>query len=194
MDSRGCTWVECPTAALTPGSLNGFRTLPLEVQQDNGRTTLRGLPTSLILSILRSTAPRVDDLCTTPRVECHSKIKTAIIPMVSVGRWRRALRRGICGHGVVRSSDVYLGIPLCSPGRPLRGGQTWPPGICGVMPRLTWKGMADRLQSRAADILGLRPSMIPRAWQWNAYCVSLVIYPSYAASPPPGGCPGSVQA
>ena len=43
----------------------------------------------------------------------------------------------------------------------------------------------EKLQSRAADILSLRPSMAPRAWQWNAYCVSLVTYPSYAASPPP---------
>ena len=143
-----------------------------------------GLPPSLLLAVVDLIHP--GNGCHAVARPCRCKLKTAIVPVAGVQRWRAALTGGIITGGNITGHWRYLGAAAASP-HPGLGPYVgaWPATAVGTVQSLSWAPGLAKAASRAGAVAALRGSFGLRAAEWNMYVAPLVTYPANISAPPP---------
>ena len=184
VETHSCQGIAGPAAVLNQATLANFRTLPVAVDRAGDLVAVWGLPPSLLLAVVHLLHP--GSSCHAVTRPCRCKLKTAIVPIAGVSRWRAAMTGGIITGGNITGHWKYLGAAAASPHPglgPYRG--TWPLASVGTVQTLSWAPGLAKVASRAGAVAELRGSFGLRSTEWNMYVAPLVTYPANIPAPPP---------
>jgi hypothetical protein len=183
VETHCCVGIAGPAEVLGPAALAQLRTLPVEVERGGGWVAVWGLPPSLLLAVINRWHPGHG--CHAITRPCRCKLKTAIVPIAGVARWREALAEGIVTGANITDHWKYLGAAAASP-HPGAGPYVgaWPTAALGAVQSFTWAPCLAKIARRAGTTAALRGSFGLRATEWNMYVAPLVTYPACIAAPP----------
>ena len=141
-----------------------------------------GLPPSLLLAVVDLSRPGHG--CHAIFRPCRCKLKTAIVPVAGVQRWRAALAAGVVTGGNIVDHWKYLGAAAASP-HPGPGpyAGSWPAAALGAAQAFSWAPALAKIGLRAGAVAALRGSFGLRATEWNMYVAPLVTYPACISAP-----------
>ncbi len=167
--AHACQGLAGPAAVLNPAVLAAFRILPVTVESAGDVTAIWGLPPALLLAIVRSLSPHAAP-CHPVAWPCRCKLKTAVVPVAGMDRWRAMMTGGIFEGRNITRSWPYLGAAAACP-HPGPGAALgrWHPAALTVVQTQTWAPGMAKLVARATEIQQLRSSFGIRAAEWNMY-------------------------
>ena len=162
METHCCQGVAGPADVINPATLATLRTLPVTVEKSGGLVAVWGLPPSLLMAILDLLRPGSPCYAVSRPFRC--KLKTAVVPVAGITRWRAARVGGIIAGGNISGHWRYLGAAAASPHPgpgPPRG--RWHPAAISTVQTLSWAPGLAKLAARAGAIAALRGSFGIRA-------------------------------
>ena len=148
--THDCSWVVA--SGVTPQAKNILRWLPVAVDSDDdGATTIHGLPPHVVDSIMRVAAG--PEWCHDLRARNKAfrcSIKTTLIPRGRTEAWLATANWSAFGTGMVQPGGRYLGIWLRTPGTngARETGSGWRRAALVDAARHTWEKAQATIQSR----------------------------------------------
>ena len=106
VDTHCCAGIAGPAAFFGASELATLRTLPVAVEWAEDEVAIWGLPPSLLLAIFDILRP--GNACHAVSRPCRCKLKTAVVPVAGVARWRAAMVGGIVSGGNIAGHWRYL--------------------------------------------------------------------------------------